>query len=94
MPDRKGPVLAVLAAGAGHFFLLFPIQPHPSLSISLVGMNLPPFETFKSNMTKNPSNVTSIVMLVHSFRAAAQRDLTLGHIRVIFFDLVGWLFWV
>ena len=46
--QRKGnPAPAALAVGVGHFFLLFPIQPHPLIPLIMIETKLPYLETFQ-----------------------------------------------
>ena len=50
--QKDSPAPAVLAAGAGHFFLPFPIQPHPLTPLIMARKRKTSLETFQSNMTK------------------------------------------
>ena len=52
---KDSPAPAALAAGAGHSFLPFLIQPYSLFPIIMVGTKMPSLETFRSNMTKTPT---------------------------------------
>ena len=50
--QKDSPAPAALAAGVGHFFLPFPIQPHPLIPLFMARKRKPSLETFQSNITK------------------------------------------
>ena len=49
---KDSPAPAALAAGAGHYFLHFHIQPHPFIPLIMVRTKMSSLETFQSNITK------------------------------------------
>ena len=56
----------------GSPFLPYPIQPHPLNPLIMARLKMTSHETFQSNMIKNTTNVTSILMLFHGFRPAGK----------------------
>ena len=82
--DRKDSTAPTApAAGAGHYFLPFPIQPHPLIPLILVRTKMPSLEIFQSNKAKKPTKRNVDCNAVYGFRSAAKPGLTLAVFDII-----------